>query len=705
MADDKGNAMPLLVPTRADRRPQFLWDRPECDFLTRGIVMAIHHYPVEVQSDHLEKITRANPIQALSELIWNGLDADATRVCVTFESNDLGALDRVTVSDNGDGLSYADAPDRFRRLGGSWKRPGATTVNGRFLHGQEGRGRFKAFAIGSFAEWSVTYRRENKCWSYTITMSGSDIRRVSISDEVEVKASAETGITLTVTEPIKDFRFFDGGSALAELTQIFALYLADYGNVTILVGGQRIDPATVIAGRKAINLADIEVLGKAHPVRVEIVEWNGVSNRALFLCNEKRFPLAKVDRRFHIGNFQFSAYLQTSYLSVAQHEGTVELAEMQPPIVAAIDDAIQAIKDYFRNRAAEEARSFVQEWKAESIYPYEGEAISHVEQVERQVFDIVALNVARHLPDFADSPPKNRAFQLRMLRQAIERSPDDLQLILTEVLNLPKRKRDELSELLRDVSLSSIISAAKVVADRLKFIAGLDALLFDPEPKKRLKERSQLHRIVAENCWLFGEEYALSVDDQSLTEVLRSHKRLLGEEVVIDTPVKHISKTRGIVDLVLSKAIRQHRANALTHLVVELKAPKVPINTDEISQIEGYAASITNDVRFRNVGVNWAFWVISDELGPHAKFRIGDEPTGLIHKAGNVSIFIKTWGQVLDENRSRLQFFQERLEYKADKGESLKHLQERHARYLEGVFDDEREHASTDDEVTEAVSE
>lgn len=668
--------------------------------------MAIHQYPVEVQPDHLEKITRAKPIQALSELLWNGLDADATRVSVTFEENDLGALDRVTVRDNGNGLSYVDAPERFRRLGGSWKRPGATTANGRFLHGQEGRGRFKAFAIGGFAEWAVTYRRDGKCWSYTITMSGGDIRHVSISDEIETKQDAETGITLTITEPVKDFRSLDSESALTELTQIFALYLADYGDVTILVGGQRIDPVTVIASRKAFNLADIEVSGKVHPARLEIVEWNGVSNRALFLCNDKRFPLTQVDRRFHIGNFQFSAYLQSSYLSVVQQEGTIELAEMQQPIVVAIEESIKNIKEYFRNRAAEEARSFVQEWKAESIYPYQGEAVTHVEQVERQVFDIVALNVARHLPDFADSPSKNRAFQLRMLRQAIEKSPNDLQLILTEVLNLPKRKRDELSELLRDVSLSSIISAAKVVADRLKFIAGLDAVLFDPEPKKRLKERTQLHRIIAENCWLFGEEYALSVDDQSLTEVLRSHKKLLGENVVIDAPVKHVSQTRGIVDLVLSKAIRQHRANALTHLVVELKAPKVPINTDEISQIEGYAASIMDDVRFRNVGVNWVFWVISDELGPHAKFRIAGEPTGLIHKAGNVSIYIKTWAQILDENRSRLQFFQERLEYKADKGESLKHLQERHAQYLEGVFDEEPELPSSEEKsITEAESE
>ena len=135
-----------------------------------------------------------------------------------------------------------------------------------------------------------------------------------------------------------------------------------------------------------------------------------------------------------------------------------------------------------------------------------------------------------------------------MLRQAIEKSPEELQVILNEVLRLPKRQQEELAELLRDVSLSSIISSAKIVADRLKFLTGIEAVLFDPEPKKRLKERSQLHRIVAQNCWMFGEDFMLSVDDQSLTEVLRSHKKILGEDIVIDAPVKHVSQERGIVD-------------------------------------------------------------------------------------------------------------------------------------------------------------
>jgi len=64
--------------------------------------MAVSHYPVEVQSDYLEKITRARPAPALAELIWNALDADASRVSVTFHDNEMGGLDRIVIRDNGE---------------------------------------------------------------------------------------------------------------------------------------------------------------------------------------------------------------------------------------------------------------------------------------------------------------------------------------------------------------------------------------------------------------------------------------------------------------------------------------------------------------------------------------------------------------------------------------------------------------------------
>jgi hypothetical protein len=649
--------------------------------------MAVEQYPVEVQSDFLEKITRARPVPALAELIWNAFDADAKTVDVSFEYNDLDSLDAIVVTDNGEGIPRTDAAGFFRFLGGSWKKSKTQTASGRFLHGKEGRGRFKAFALGNIAEWAVVYRRDGKCWSYTIRMTAIDMRHVNVSDETEIKGDAQTGVTLTIREPIKEFRTFTSDEGRQELTEVFALYLADYEeSAKIVLDGRAIDPAAAIAERKSFPLNDVEIDGKEHWVRLQVVEWKTAGNRALYLCNQRRFPLVQVDRRFHIGSFQFSGYLSSPYFDVAQKEGSVDLAEMQPAIIDAITEAQQTIKDHFRTRSAEEARTVVEEWKDEEVYPFSGDPVTPVEKVERQVFDIVAVNVARHLPDFSSTQSKNKAFQLRMLRQAIERSPEDLQVILDEVLRLPKREREELAQLLRDTSLSSIIGAAKVVADRLKFLTGLEAVLFDPEPKKRLKERSQLHRIIAQNCWLFGEEFGLSVDDQSLTQVLIAHKKALDPKIVIDEPVKHISQTRGIVDLMLSKATKQHRANQLSHLVVELKAPKVDIGSDEVTQIQGYAFSVMADPRFAKVGVTWNFWAISDKLAPYTEQLVKDE-SGLILEKPNVNIYAKTWGQVLDENRARLKFFQDHLDVQVDRDASLKYLQQRYAAYLEGVFE------------------
>ena len=656
--------------------------------------MANHAYPVEVQSDFLEKITRAQPVQALAEFIWNSLDADASKVEVFVQENQLGAMSRIIVRDNGTGMEYEKAPELFKRLGGSWKRSGATTMrDGRFLHGQDGRGRFKAFALGRIAEWDVTYAKENGLSAFTVVMTAANMKEVVISDEDAANAGAKAGVTLAVSELHKDYRSLTSEAGFQELTEIFALYLADYKGVSINVDGTRIDPSSLIASQASVNLSDIVEDGKAYPVRLDIIEWKSTTNRTLYLCNDKGFPLTEVERRFHIGSFQFSAYVKSEYISKLQKEGILELAEMNPLMVTVADEAQDAIRDYFRHRAAQEARTVVEEWKESQVYPYEGEATTKIEQAERQVFDIVAVNVAQYLTDFSTAPPKNKALHLRLLRQAIEKSPEELQLILEEVLKLPKRKQEELADLLRDVSLSAIISAAKIVADRLKFLSGLEAILFDAESKKRLKERSQLHRIIAQNCWLFGEEYNLSVDDRSLTEVLRKHRKLLGDDTVIDEPVKHISKERGIVDLVLSRAIRRHKADELTHLVVELKAPKVKIDKDEITQLEEYAISVMKDERFKSVNTTWIFWAISDDYGDYAEYRMKKSPNngGKIHEAENVTIWVKTWAQVLDENRARMQFFQERLEYEADKGASLKHLQDRYAKFLQGVLVEEDE--------------
>lgn len=657
--------------------------------------MPTERHRVEVQEDLIERLSKAHPVQALAELIWNGLDADATRVDVRLGYGALG-LTRISIADNGHGIPRSEAKVLFTRLGGSWKRPGGKTQgNGRFLHGHEGRGRFKAFALGRVADWNVTYANGEGLRAYTVSIIESNLREVRIGEEKTIDAGT-TGVELVISEPHKDFTSLNPENSSQELAEIFALYLKDYGDVRIGVDGHAIDPAGAIATTAEFALDPIEIDGEIHDVGLEIIEWRASAKRALYLCNEQGFPLSQVSTRFHVGDFHFSAYLKSSFVSKLHNEAVLDLAEMNPALMASIEEAQGKIKEYFRDRAAERSLSRVEAWKEEKVYPYEGEPASPIEQVERKVFDIVASKASDYMPDFDSAPHKNKALHLRMLRTAIEKSPNELQLILNEVLNLPKREQAELANLLQETSLSAIISAAKTVADRLKKLNAFETIVFDPEMKTRLKERSQLHQMLADNTWVFGEEFALSVSDKSLTEVLRKHKKMLGEGTVIDKPIRLISKQRGIVDLMFSRALRNHRADALEHLIVELKAPRVKLTAKDVTQIEEYAFAVANDERFRNLSTSWTFWLISNDMDEYVgrRTRGANLPRGVIYQAGDqpITIWVKTWAQVFDENKARLQFFQEKLEYQVDQGRALKHLQERYREFLEGV-------------ITESVSE
>ena len=659
--------------------------------------MAAQEYSVEVKSDFIERQAKAPPIQALSELIWNALDADATEVNVDLVADGLGGLSKIHVSDNGLGMPHSEAPDLFRNLGGSWKRHSLHTKSlKRMLHGQDGRGRFKAFALGATVNWNVVYKDDKgQLYQYDIAILEREISLVRVSGE-EQTPNANTGVIVTVSELKQHFSSLKPENAVQNLIEVFAIYLKDYRDVSITYNGEMIESALAIQKEWKTDLSPItDEDDIQHPVSLEVIEWRRSTKRALYLCNAQGFPLSQVDSRFHVGDFHFSAYLKSKAIEEFQQSGQLDLAEMHQSLQVAIDEAKQKIKQLFREQAAARARVVVDDWKEKKLYPFIGEPKTQLEEAERSIFDIVAVTVQDASPDFGEATQKQTALHLRLLRNAIEKSPNELQRILDEVLKLPKKKQKELAELLDETDLSGIIGAANLVADRLKFIEALRFILFDYEAKRKLKERSQLHKILEQNTWVFGEEYHLWASDKELTNVLRVHRDKLDPSIVIDDPVKVVGKSRGIVDLMLSRSQRRHRANDIEHLVIELKAPKVSLCAKDMMQIESYALAVEKDARFNGIeGLQWHFWLVSDKYNEEVAARIdgGPDPQRrLISKRKRVSIGVKVWSEIIEENLARLQFIKEALEHRVDDGQALAFLQGRHREVLEGVIVEEED--------------
>ena len=648
---------------------------------------------VEVLPDHIENVAQSkSPILSLSELICSGLDADSDSIEISLKENPLGGLSTIVVKDFGIGLPYIEAEKAFKQLGGSWKQgKKKSRTKSRSLHGQHGQGRFKAFSIGNSVQWEFTYQKEEgTLYRYTVRGYKDRIQEFEISDERKVETTT-TGTVVTLDGIQKDFTSLDSRKAIPRLTELFALFLVQYPNVGISYQGEPIDPKSIQKNCDEFPMDEIELDdGSKVAAKLTVIEWLSDQGKTpkpktLALCDGAGFLLAEIPTGIQPPHSFFTAYLNCGKFKEWHHR--LPLAEIDPDIKKLVEPARDWLRQYFEQKATLKTKELVSNRKSREIYPFQGEPADVIERTKRQVFDICAVKINEGLPGFDKFPEASKKFTLHVLKQALEDDPSSLKDIFDSVLKLSKQDQKELAELLQKTSLTSIIHAAKEVAERLDFLQGLETLIFEQNLKQRVKERNQLHRILARNTWVFGETFNLMIDDQSLNAVLKAHLKQLGRddfEGIEHDPVLIEGKTKGIIDLMLGQAAR--RGDEVEHLVVELKRPSVKIGPNELQQIENYAFSIIRDQRFDHQKTKWKFLIISNGLTENAKIKLhqGGKPKGLVWDSaeGNCEVWAKTWGEIINDCKSRLQFYQEKLEYEATSFSGLSLLKKAYSKYL-----------------------
>ena len=407
----------------------------------------------------------------------------------------------------------------------------------------------------------------------------------------------------------------------------------------------------------------------------------------MYLCDSQGFARDELAQGIQAKGRNFTAYFKSDFVEKLDEESLLAFDELHPSIKAIIDASRETLRAHFRKRESVKSSDLVKQWKAEEVYPYRHSTETPVETAEREVFDVCAINVATFLPNFDNLERANKKFTFELLKQAIESNPTALQTILKEVLALPKEKQDEFAKLLDRTKLSAIINAANIVVDRLDFLASLDDLLFGVQHKS-VSEVRQLHPILANELWLFGEQYQLGIDEGSLRKTLEKHVEILGrDDLVIDTTkVKDIDGKDRYLDLLLYRRYPQLARGNFEHLVIELKRPSVTLGQKEINQIENYAHTVSEDSRFDKARTTWTFLLIGNDLDSFAKDKCQSPDREYGHiKIGRVNIHVRKWSDAIGDATWRYEFFRKQLEYKARSGEALGFLHERYAEYFPEV--------------------
>lgn len=641
--------------------------------------------------DHVQRLAgEKDPVRAIIELVWNGLDADADRVEVTFERNDADGIVGVRVCDDGLGMSPERIAQDFKWVGNSWKRAAARTeTKGRPMHGSLGQGRLRAFALGTHISWTTVGLDVAQVFKRSRISARIDHRNDFFVSEPQ--DSAGPSFTEFVAEGRDGLGRLESEDAWLRLGVALAPHLLNHREIEVKYDGRRVDPAANIESDETIEVA-WEHGGWARGAQLRIIEWKDVTERTLHLCDANGVPVEEGPKPKH-ADFNFAAYVLWDEMQA--HEGEVMLVhlESEPSVLGALMAAVDdRLASYFDDRRAQRRRELVESWKANDSYPYPGHPQSSEEQVERATFDVLATAIRRHIP----KARKQEKLTLGLLKDTLQRNPNGVKTLLSEFAGLSADEGEELERLLERTSLSRLIRATTDVTDRLDFLGALRHMVFDPENNGLIKERDNLHKILERESWVFGEQFNMMASEIGLTNALRQHLGALGRDTRSVTPVKRTNGTQGRLDLMFSLVTPGQEANR--HLVVELKAPTVTGGSKEAEQIKSYARAVTDDPQFAGTHTVWDFMLVVNDYTDGVRRDINQRgrEAGILDESEldpnsplQYRVWIKRWSEVIEAADKRLLYYKRSLNHDPSLKDVRRYLKDHHGDVLpDGAFDD-----------------
>ncbi len=407
---------------------------------------------IQVKDDHLEAIGKTRPLNAIVELIWNALDAEAKHVQVRFIENELTGLDYIDIIDDGNGLRFEDALIAFSNLGGSWKKEEYVTPNEkRVLHGKYGKGRFRAFSLGDKVSWKSIYREGDKLYHFYIKGDVENLSVFEVSDpEPATEYETSTGMYVRIAMPNLNASSIRGTLALEEITDIFAPYLMQYPNVKIVYDGITIDPQNVQKNQYEYEYTGIVVpSGQVIDAMLTIVEWDTPGRRGLLFCDENGFTRYVPFPRLHFRGFSYTAYFKSEYIRVLDKQGLLQTEELCDDVRFLMQYCKKRLREHFILREAEKTQLMIQEWKEEGIYPVNPNELSKPEnQISIKIFDIYATHLFQMVRELNEAPKLTQQLILELLYSLIQTDSNKVAHILNEIISLPEDKETEIQKLL-----------------------------------------------------------------------------------------------------------------------------------------------------------------------------------------------------------------------------------------------------------------
>lgn len=631
--------------------------------------------------------------EAIKQYIWNAIEADATKVDIGFGpvDDELTAINKLYIEDNGSGIRYEDLDSTF----GSFLD---STKQSRFTKGGKGKGRLSFQCFASRATWYTTYTAEdNKNYFHTITILEAEHEKFDDSTPKEVKDPTGTKVDFgllkgVVTSPKLQSEEFEQFIALE-----FGWYLKTRmaTPLEICLNGKPFDYRKYIREEDThrISVASKREADEIIDFDISYILWSekiGTESNAYFI-NDRQQLIEKKPTGFNTVagrayGFVHSVYVTSPFFSnfafsnkPPANNATLELEEIAAnqtdPVFKEFFKQLQAYLETKRDEyLKKDSDTAIERFKKNNTLPTFGSDI--ISATREADYIEVLKGVYKTAPTLFLNLQKPQEKSILGFLELALRSDEREHVIdlVGQIVELRPEERKELAELLHNAKLSGVIKLLKILEARYAVAELLKELVF--KHTKTATERGQLQNAIENNCWLFGEEYNLIGADDSFSKLEALYLKHI-DEVASDEADNNAR--RPDIFIARNKKIASGLAGTglkIQNLILELKRPSVNVGVEQYRQLEDYRNIIRSNPTFKSGLREWHFYIIGVEIEP----EIVDKREAhkslnrqfLVDNEGDYYIYAISWQELFDAFEIRHDYLLDEL--KIDKAKVLEKI-------------------------------
>ncbi len=650
-------------------------------------------------------------IGSIIEYIWNGLDAGATRIEISYKKNELDGVESISIKDNGSGIFYENLDNTFAAFLSSEKKVNSNYIN--TIHGSKGKGRFSFLGFADNCKWETVYKDGEINYEFAINISSEKKNKYIYSKKMKSTID-ETGTKVTIYnihDLLKDQ--MESNELKNEILENFSwyLYLKKEEECKIILNQKEIKYEEFI--NKTLT-EDFEKTINGEIFKIFFINWKGNVKYKYFFHmldgenNQKAIQHTKYNNN-GIG-FVHSVFVVSEYFNNFESikdkksmiNGQIQLDmcnkkdEKDPTYKELLLELDIIIQEKYKEFIKEKSNNIIRGFEEENIFPEFTKDI-YGKIRKRQLVNVVKEVYCSEPKIFKGANKEQKRIIVHFLDLLLNSDErENILKIMENITNLSKEERDSLAGVLSRTTLSCIIETIKMLDERNFVIERLKKLVFDL--KEYTNERNHIQKIMENNYWIFGEEYSLVTADKHFEKALSEYRYILdGYKSKEEYEIKNQErKKRMDIFMCAKRPVTAYPNSSIVedNIILELKAPSVKIDVEIFRQIENYMELIRKEPKFNSSLREWKFYAISSEVddfikGKYEENEIKGYPF-LVKSLRNYKIFVMTWDDVFKSFEHKHRFLYDKLIIDKEK--------------LEEQFDEDEKSRDISDKITEEIN-